>query len=41
MYLLHGKLTAKAGHADELANILLEASALVATVKGVQSVCNW
>jgi quinol monooxygenase YgiN len=34
MYLLHGKLTAKAGHRDELANILLDASKLVSTVKG-------
>jgi quinol monooxygenase YgiN len=33
-YFLHGKLTAKAGHKDELANILLEASKLVATAKG-------
>ena len=33
-YLLHGKLTAKAGHRDELANILLEASKLVSTAKG-------
>lgn len=34
MYFLHGKLTAKAGHADELATILLEASKLVAATKG-------
>jgi quinol monooxygenase YgiN len=34
MYLLHGKLTAKAGRRDELANILLDASKLVSTVKG-------
>jgi quinol monooxygenase YgiN len=34
MYLLHGKLTAKAGHRDELANILSQASKLVAGVKG-------
>ncbi|MBD0331152.1 MAG: antibiotic biosynthesis monooxygenase [Chitinophagaceae bacterium] len=34
MYLLHGKLTAKAGHSDELANILLDASKLVSTAKG-------
>jgi quinol monooxygenase YgiN len=34
MYLLHGKLTAKPEHADELANILLEASNLVSTAKG-------
>ncbi len=33
-YLLHGKLTAKAGHRDELADILLQASQLVSTVKG-------
>ncbi len=33
-YLLRGKLTAKAGHRDELAGILLEASALVSKVKG-------
>ncbi len=32
-YLLFGKLTAKAGHRDELANILLEASTLVSTAK--------
>jgi len=34
MYLLHGKLTAKAGHRDTLAKMLLEASRLVATAKG-------
>jgi quinol monooxygenase YgiN len=34
MYLLHGKLSAKAGHRDELADILLDASKLVAAVKG-------
>jgi quinol monooxygenase YgiN len=34
MYLLHGKLNAKTGHTDELANILIEASALVAKAKG-------
>jgi quinol monooxygenase YgiN len=34
MYLFQGKLIAKAGHADELANILLQASKLVETVKG-------
>jgi quinol monooxygenase YgiN len=34
MYLLHGKVTAKAGHRDELADILLTASKLVAPVKG-------
>lgn len=33
-YLLHGKLTAQQGQRDELANILLEASKLVSTVKG-------
>ncbi|MCX2680036.1 antibiotic biosynthesis monooxygenase [Galbibacter sp. EGI 63066] len=33
-YLLHGKLTAKEGHAEELANILIEASQLVSTAKG-------
>ena len=33
-YLLQGKLTAKAGHADELAAILLQASQLVSTAKG-------
>lgn len=34
MYLLHGKLNAKAGHTDELTNILLEASKAVSTAKG-------
>ena len=34
MYLLHGKLTAKAGHREELANILIDASKLVSTAKG-------
>ena len=34
MYLLHGKLTAKSGHSEALANILLEASELVSTAKG-------
>lgn len=33
-YLLHGKLTAKQGHRDELANILIQASKLVATANG-------
>lgn len=33
-YLLHGKLTAKAGHAEELATILIEASKLVSTANG-------
>lgn len=33
-YLLHGKLTAKSGHREELANILLQASHLVSTAKG-------
>ncbi len=33
-YLLHGKLTAQVGNRDEIANILLEASKLVATAKG-------
>jgi quinol monooxygenase YgiN len=33
-YLLQGKLTAKSGHRDELASILLEASKLVSTAKG-------
>jgi len=33
-YLQHGKLTAQEGHRDELADILLEAAQLVATVKG-------
>ena len=34
MYLLHGKLTAKSGHREALANILLAASELVSTAKG-------
>ena len=34
MYLLHGKLTAKAGQQEELSKILLEASKLVSTAKG-------
>ena len=34
MYLLHGKLAAKPGHADELTGILLEASELVSDAKG-------
>jgi quinol monooxygenase YgiN len=34
MYLLQVKMTAKTGHTDELANILLDASKLVATAKG-------
>lgn len=33
-YLLHGKLTAKSGHRQALADLLLEASQLVATAKG-------
>jgi quinol monooxygenase YgiN len=33
-YLLHGKLTAKSGHRDELTDILLQASQLVSTAKG-------
>lgn len=33
-YLLHGKLTAKSGHRDELAAILIQASQLVSTAKG-------
>lgn len=33
-YLLHGKLTAKTGYADELASILLEASKLVSAANG-------
>lgn len=33
-YLLHGKLSAKQGHRDELATILLDASKLVSTAKG-------
>jgi quinol monooxygenase YgiN len=34
MYLLHGKVTSKKGYADEVANILLQASRIVSTVKG-------
>lgn len=34
MYLLQGKLTAKTGHADMLADILLQASQLVSRAKG-------
>ena len=33
-YLLYGKLTAKQGHRDELASILIAASKLVSTAKG-------
>ncbi len=33
-YLLNGSLTAKEGHGEALANILVEASALVSTAKG-------
>lgn len=33
-YLLHGKLSAKSGHGDELAEILIQASKLVSTAKG-------
>lgn len=33
-YLLHGKLTAKKGHRDELSEILIQASKLVSTAKG-------
>lgn len=33
-YLLHGKLTAKSGHREELANILIQASQLVSTARG-------
>ena len=33
-YLLHGKLTAKPGHQEELADILIQASQLVSTAKG-------
>ncbi len=35
-YLLHGKLTAKAGQRKELADILIQASQLVSTVKAGQ-----
>lgn len=34
MYLLHGKLQAKPNQANELADILLDASKLVSTAKG-------
>lgn len=34
MYLLHGKLTAKAAHSKELADILINASRLVEKTKG-------
>ncbi len=34
MYLLHGKITAKGGHSNELAKILIEASKLVSTAPG-------
>lgn len=34
MYLLQGKLTAKDGHKDELANILIEASKLISKAEG-------
>ena len=33
-YWLHRKLTARQGHRDELASILIDASKLVSTVKG-------
>ena len=33
-YLLHGKLTAKQGEANQLAEILIEASQLIKTAKG-------
>ena len=33
-YLLHGKLTAKSGHQDDLSLILLEASKLLSSAKG-------
>lgn len=33
-YFLHGKLTAKQGHRDELSEILISASKLVATANG-------
>jgi quinol monooxygenase YgiN len=35
-YLLHGNLTAKQGHREELADILIKASKLMATTKGCQ-----
>jgi len=34
MYLLHGKMNAKAGKSDELIDILLQASKFVSTTKG-------
>jgi len=34
MYLLHGKLDAKEGNAEQLSQILIEASKLVSTAKG-------
>ena len=34
MYLLQGKLVAKPGHQEELANILIDASRLISTAKG-------
>lgn len=33
-YLLHGKLTAKPNHSEELAKILIQAAELVSTAKG-------
>lgn len=33
-YLLHGKLTAKSGHREKLADILIQASQLVSSAKG-------
>jgi quinol monooxygenase YgiN len=33
-YLLHGKLTATSGHRDKLADLLIQASHLLATAKG-------
>jgi quinol monooxygenase YgiN len=33
-YLLHGKLTAKSGHREDLADILIQASQLVSTASG-------
>lgn len=33
-YFLHGKFTAQSGYRDELSNILLDASRLVASAKG-------
>ncbi len=37
MYLLHGKLTAKAGHSQQLAAILIEASKLVSAAQGCKT----